>query len=161
VFCVRIVTLEITQSRIALVQRTEVCRCTSHYIYTFQITPGRLGQWVQITKGLVRYKERCNVVTSVVLLFFNPACLAEFTGVIQHSERPTRSTSHAVIGCLRRIADVLQWVFPVSVQSGCMHNRHGKRAYRIGIDALKWCFQVQGGREGENPELRTFFFGKI
>lgn len=44
----------------------------------------------------------------------------------------------------------------LALQSGFESSGH--RAYRIGIDASIWFFHAQGGREGENPELRTLFF---
>jgi Holliday junction resolvase YEN1 len=46
----------------------------------------------------------------------------------------------------------------LAVQSGFVDNCYDNRAYRIGIDASIWFFHAQGGREGENPELRTLFF---
>lgn len=46
----------------------------------------------------------------------------------------------------------------LSVETGFIENKNGHRAYRIGIDASIWFFHAQGGREGENPELRTIFF---
>ncbi|GJJ07649.1 hypothetical protein Clacol_001853 [Clathrus columnatus] len=46
----------------------------------------------------------------------------------------------------------------LAVDSGFLKNQNGHRAYRLGIDASIWFFHAQGGREGENPELRTIFF---
>ncbi|KIJ23865.1 hypothetical protein M422DRAFT_72490 [Sphaerobolus stellatus SS14] len=45
----------------------------------------------------------------------------------------------------------------LAVESGFLDNKK-HRGYRIGIDASIWFFHALGGREGENPELRTIFF---
>lgn len=46
----------------------------------------------------------------------------------------------------------------LAVTDGFQANPHGRRGYRIGIDASIWFFHANYGREGENPELRTLFF---
>jgi Holliday junction resolvase YEN1 len=46
----------------------------------------------------------------------------------------------------------------LSVVDGFEKNVDGHRGFRVGIDASIWFFHSYGGREGENPELRTLFF---
>jgi Holliday junction resolvase YEN1 len=46
----------------------------------------------------------------------------------------------------------------LATTAGFEANRSGLRGYRVSIDASIWFFHANGGREGENPELRTLFF---
>ncbi|KAG8809586.1 hypothetical protein FRC19_005144, partial [Serendipita sp. 401] len=46
----------------------------------------------------------------------------------------------------------------LAVHDGFLSTKHGKRGYRIGIDASIWFFHAHSSREGENPELRMLFF---
>jgi Holliday junction resolvase YEN1 len=45
----------------------------------------------------------------------------------------------------------------LAVVDGFANNRDF-RGYRIGIDTSIWFFHAEGGKEGENPHLRTLFF---
>jgi Holliday junction resolvase YEN1 len=67
----------------------------------------------------------------------------------------------------RRTAHPLQVIRPAGQSRSLPHlataagfdaNHSGLRGYRVGIDASIWFFHANGGREGENPELRTLFF---
>lgn len=57
-----------------------------------------------------------------------------------------------------RPAGVKRSLTHLAVEDGFRANTHGKRGFRVGIDASIWFYHATYGREGENPELRTLFF---